>query len=318
MAKVFLYELQNFIKVAETLNITRAAQELGVTQSGLSKAIKNMENELGIELFSRQRRNLKLTTAGVTFFAEVNNFLINCRHLQNRTSPADKGPVGTLSILYTNRAEQIVDFMDIFYRVNTICRAKYPGISVRLRRESGYMTTANVMSNKVDIAFMLQSSALANDPGDLLTTYPIRQRIPLMLAVSKDHPLAKASNISVDDIKNEGFILIETYGQSEEQRALYSLFNYYGYVPYVSHTATDYASLYMLVGSGFGVSVVPHDFSCRTHPNICFVPIRQKDNGEHHEAHTTYDLVMAYPKANSNPILPIYTELVKEILNQGV
>lgn len=53
---MFIYELQNFIKVAESLNITRAAQELGMTQSGLSKAIKNMENELGVELFSRKKR----------------------------------------------------------------------------------------------------------------------------------------------------------------------------------------------------------------------------------------------------------------------
>ena len=52
---MFLYELQNFIKVAEILNITRAAQELGMTQSGLSKAIKTIENELGVELFSRQK-----------------------------------------------------------------------------------------------------------------------------------------------------------------------------------------------------------------------------------------------------------------------
>ena len=105
---MFLYELQNFIKVAEILNITRAAQELGMTQSGLSKAIKTIENELGVELFSRQKKNLKLTTAGVTFFAEANNFLINCRHLQTGSDANAKSLVGTLSILYTNRAEQIM------------------------------------------------------------------------------------------------------------------------------------------------------------------------------------------------------------------
>lgn len=311
---MFIYELQNFIKVAESLNITRAAQELGMTQSGLSKAIKNMENELGVELFSRKKKNLKLTPAGVTFFAETNNFLINCRHLQGGAS-AGKALVGTLSILYTNRAEQIIDFMDMFYRVNKICREKYPGISIRLRRESGYMTTASVMSNKVDVAFMMQSSALDNDPGNLLSTYVIQKDIPLTLVVSQDHPLAKAANVSVEDIKNEEFILIETYGQSEKQRALYALFNYYGYVPRVAHTATDYASLYMLVSSGYGISVIPHAPSSHVYPNVCYIPIRRdpSDRGRN-AAHTLYDLVMAYPKANSNPLLPVYVELIRSVL----
>lgn len=314
---MFLYELQNFIKVAEILNITRAAQELGMTQSGLSKAIKTIETELGVELFSRQKKNLKLTTAGVTFFAEANNFLINCRHLQTTGSDSSaKSLVGTLSILYTNRAEQIIDFMDMFYRVNKVCREKYPGISIRLRRESGYVTNAHIMSNKVDVAFMLQSSALANDPGNLLEIHTIRHDIPLALAVSKDHPLSKAANVSIEDIKKEEFIMIQTRGQSEEQRALYALFNAYGYVPYVSHTATDYASLYMLVSSGYGVSIIPHDPSCRNYPNICYIPIRQGSDKHHSEAHTRYDLVMAYPKANSNPLLPIYVDLAGEILDK--
>ncbi len=313
---MFLYELQNFIKVAEILNITRAAQELGMTQSGLSKAIKTIENELGVELFSRQKKNLKLTTAGVTFFAEANNFLINCRHLQTGSDANAKSLVGTLSILYTNRAEQIIDFMAMFYHINKVCREKYPGISIRLRRESGYVTNANIMSNKVDVAFMLQSSALANDPGNLLEIHTIRSDIPLALAVSTDHPLAKAANVSIEDIKREEFIMIQSRGQSEEQRALYALFNAYGYVPYVSHTATDYDSLYMLVSSGYGVSIIPHDPSCRSYPNICYIPIRQGAEKRHSEAHTRYDLVMAHPRANSNPLLPIYLELAKETLDK--
>ena len=313
---MFLYELQNFIKVAEILNITRAAQELGMTQSGLSKAIKTIENELRVELFSRQKKNLKLTTAGVTFFAEANNFLINCRHLQTGSDANAKSLVGTLSILYTNRAEQIIDFMAMFYHINKVCREKYPGISIRLRRESGYVTNANIMSNKVDVAFMLQSSALANDPGNLLEIHTIRSDIPLALAVSTDHPLAKAANVSIEDIKREEFIMIQSRGQSEEQRALYALFNAYGYVPYVSHTATDYDSLYMLVSSGYGVSIIPHDPSCRSYPNICYIPIRQGAEKRHSEAHTRYDLVMAHPRANSNPLLPIYLELAKETLDK--
>lgn len=311
---MFIYELQNFIKVAETLNITRAAQELGMTQSGLSKAIKNIENELGLELFSRKKKDLKLTAAGVAFFAEANNFLINCRHLQNSALPSGKTLVGTLSILYTNRAEQMIDFMDMFYRTNKICREKYPGISVRLHRESGYVTTASVISNKIDVAFMLQSSALDNDPGNMLEIYKIRQDIPLVLVVSQDHPLAKATSVAVEDIKNESFILIESYGQSEEQRALYALFNSYGYVPYVSHTATDYASLYMLVSSGYGISMIPHVSGGRKHPHVCYIPIRQGADKSHEAAHTRYDLVMACSRANSNPLLPVYKELAREVL----
>ncbi|MGN1413879.1 MAG: LysR family transcriptional regulator [Anaerovoracaceae bacterium] len=304
------------MKVAETLNITKAAEEVGMTQSGLSKSIKNIEQELGVELFSRDKKNLRLTTAGVAFFAEVNHFLINCKHIQLGEETGGNTPMGTLSILYTNRAQQIIDFMDVFYQINKICREKYPGISIRLKRESGYTTVANVLSNKVDVGFMMQSSAVVNDPRGLLETFTIMKDIPLMVALPKDHPLANANSLTLEDFKNENIILIEASGQSEEQRALYTIFNHYGYIPHIAHTATDYESMYMLIGSGYGIALVPHSPICRTHPNVVYVPIRPVNSQYEEGIYSTYKLVMAYPKSNSNPILPFYIEVAETVLSK--
>ena len=71
----------------------------------------------------------------------------------------------------------------------------------------------------------------------------------------------------------------------------------------------------MLVSSGYGISVIPHAPSSHVYPNVCYIPIRRDPSDrERNAAHTLYDLVMAYPKANSNPLLPVYVELIRSVL----
>lgn len=314
---MFIYELQNFIRVAECLNITKAANELGMSQSGLSKSIMGLEKELGIELFSRDKRTLRLTPAGVSFFAEANNFLINCKNIKSGIEPGNT-PCGSLSVLYTIRAEQITGFMELFLKINQICRERYPGISIKLKRMNGYSALANILANKADVAFLMSSSAIANDPNEQLHSYVIEQGIPLMAAISASNPLAQANSLSIEDIKESEFVLIETPGQSEDYRALYAFFNYYGYVPYIAHTATDYESLYMLVGSGYGIALVPHSSNYKTYNNIKFIPLRIEPDSERKMVAASYDLLMSYPKSNINPVLPIYTDIVKEVLGEKI
>lgn len=312
---MFIYELQNFIRVAECLNITKAANDLGISQSGLSKSIMGLEKELGIELFSRDKRTLRLTPAGVSFFAEANNFLINCKNIKNGIEPGNT-PCGSLSVLYTIRAEQITDFMELFLKINQTCRTKYPGISIKLKRMNGYSTLANILSCKADVAFLMQSSAIVNDPNEQLHNFVIEQDIPLMAAISASNPLAQANSLSIEDIKESEFVLIETPGQSEDYRALYAFFNYYGYVPYIAHTATDYESLYMLVESGYGIALVPHSSNSKTYNNIKFIPLRMDQDNKKGMIAASYDLLMSYPKSDINPVLPLYLDIAKEVLGE--
>ena len=74
-------QLEYFLKTAETLNITKAAKELYISQPSLSEQIQRLEQELGVELFYRKDRSLKLTTAGKVLIGETYEYFAKEKEL---------------------------------------------------------------------------------------------------------------------------------------------------------------------------------------------------------------------------------------------
>src|SRR5947209_6194365 len=99
-----LRHLQYFITVAEEMNITRAAERLGMAQPPLTRIIRGLEEELGVQLFDRSTRQISLTPAGKVFLKRVSLMLTQYQETVQLTQQVSRGERGQLRVGFTGAA----------------------------------------------------------------------------------------------------------------------------------------------------------------------------------------------------------------------
>src|SRR6202044_867426 len=92
--------LEYFVAAAEELNFTHAADRLHVSQPPFSKQIHDLEGELGIDLFERQRKGVRLTLAGKSFLIDARKILEDCEASIKKAQRISRGEIGELTIGY--------------------------------------------------------------------------------------------------------------------------------------------------------------------------------------------------------------------------
>lgn len=143
-----LDQLRIFAAVAESLHVTRAAQDLGITQSGASAAIASLEARYGLELFHRIGRRIELTDAGHAFVPAAKAVLAQVDELQRELAELSSLRHGSLSI----HASQTVANYWLPARLAEF-RRLYPGIRVRVRIGNSQQAAAAVTDGLADLGF---------------------------------------------------------------------------------------------------------------------------------------------------------------------
>src|ERR1700761_5337343 len=123
-----LRHLRYFVRVASELHFGRAAEQLGISQPPLSQQIRMLESELGVQLFERSSRQVRLTVAGRLFLEEAKATLARAEHAINVTRRAASGEVGEIGIGLSASAL----FMPIFSESVTAFRRRYPDVHIDL------------------------------------------------------------------------------------------------------------------------------------------------------------------------------------------
>ena len=191
-----LRQLKYFVKSAEYLNFSVAAKHLYITQSTLSQQIKQLEFELGFELFLRNSRHISLTEAGEEFLPFARKTIVDAEDGVQRLHDLQHVKTGTLKVgvtysLSTVLTEGMISFMKAF-----------PGIKL----EVFYKTVDELLSllkeHKVD--FVLSYKPLCDAPE--IDSMPLFEN-SLALVVSKEHRLATQKRITLDDIKDCHLVL---------------------------------------------------------------------------------------------------------------
>jgi len=169
-----LRHLRYFTAVAEELNFGRAAIRLRISQPPLSQQIRQLEEELGVKLFERTKRQVRLTEQGKRILVEAQQILGQVDHFLSVTSRISEGKIGRLSV-----AGQAV-LNEILVQTLRVFVQQYPGVHIQLH----FMNTAQqvelLREEQVDIGFL----HLPVEYSDL-TLEPIK-REPLWLALLKD------------------------------------------------------------------------------------------------------------------------------------
>jgi len=192
-------QLEYFVAVAEELSFTRAADKVFTVQSTISAAIKNLEDEVGVELIDRSaRRRLRLTPPGEAFLPVARQTLHAFARAQQFALDLAPGLRGQLRV-GTMTSLQLVDFPRLF----AAYRSRYPLVDFRLRVSQSGSTglTDAVRNHELDVALV---SLPADQLGDLSAHEVCR--IPCSLFVSPLHPLAGAPGVRLADLGDEDFI----------------------------------------------------------------------------------------------------------------
>jgi DNA-binding transcriptional LysR family regulator len=237
-------QLVRFAAVARTQHVTRAAAELGLPQPTLSRSIARLERELGVPLFAREGRTLRLTRHGRRLLDSVESALAEIESgVAALESDADEvhGTVA-LAFLYTLGRSTVPELLRAF-------RAAHPGIGLTLAQDDAGRMLARLRAGAVDLVL---TSPLPDVPG--VAVRPLG-REPLALVVPRGHRMARRTAIRFADAAAEEFVcLAPGYGLRD---IFEDLCRTSGVAPRVVMEAGEVDTVRALAAAGFGVALLP-------------------------------------------------------------
>ncbi|MFF3555549.1 LysR family transcriptional regulator [Streptomyces tsukubensis] len=236
--------LAYFAEVARHEHVTRAAQEIGVPQSTLSRAVVRLERDLDVTLFARTGRTVSLTPAGRTFFSSVERALAEVeRAAESVRADADPraGKVA-FGFLHTMGSETVPGLLRAF-------RADHPMIRFTLVQNYGEAMLGGLRTGELDLCL----TSPVPDAPDLVSRRLDEQR--LRLVVPDDHRLAGRRRIRLAEAADDVFVTLEPgYGL---RRITDDLCAQAGFTPKVAFEGEEAETLRGLVAAGLGVALLP-------------------------------------------------------------
>lgn len=260
-------QLRCFLAVAETLNFTQAAKQLFLGQPALSRQVAELEKEVGVQLFDRNNRKVKLTAAGAVLYKYSCPILDESVKAVEMTRQAGLGfseslRIGYLGLEYKHLPQAIGSY-----------HKNHPTSDISARRFTWHELNEALFADEVDIAFTF-SSGLEAASG---IAWQNISRNPLTVVVPCNHPMAKKSKIHLSTLAKEAFIQTSPKTAPLANAISIGLCLKNGFTPNIVHCPEYVETALMLVEAGTGISILPHDTSFFSRPNICFINIDDDD-----------------------------------------
>jgi DNA-binding transcriptional LysR family regulator len=245
-----LRHLRYFVKVASELHFGRAAEALGISQPPLSQQIRLLEQELGVQLFERSSRKVRLTTAGRLFLDEARTILQQADHAVRVTRRAAAGEIGELAIglsASTLYVPMVADAISMFHERHRDVHLVFKELSIDAQREA-------VGAGGLDIGFV-RSCTRPFLPEGVTSECVITDR--MYAAMRKGHRLSGTdAPIDVADLADEPMVHYP-YDREGFLEDLHRLFGSAGLRPRLVQETHEMSTLLGLVSAGFGISVLP-------------------------------------------------------------
>ncbi|MEC0240177.1 LysR family transcriptional regulator [Paenibacillus dokdonensis] len=236
-----LLQLQYFIAVARLEHMTEAARSLHVTQSSLSKTIQRLEEDLGVPLFDRTGRKLRLNEFGNRFLRRAERALFELEQGKQELSDLSSPEHGTLELAVTT-ASTLPNILREF-------RKKRPHIHFHVQMLSTQEMVMLLHRGEVD--FCLSSPPILGDDIEC----QIVCIDPILVAVPTGHRLADRSSVSLTELKNEWFVGVKRgYGTRD---LVDSICKSVGFEPKYVYEGDEPARLSSLVEAGIGIAFMP-------------------------------------------------------------
>lgn len=244
-------------KIIEVGSFTKAAQALGYTQSSISQMIASLENELSIKLLTRSRSGVKLTIEGAELYPYIERSILQYRAMQEKANEIrglETGIIrmGTISSVTCHWLPGLIKGF----------QAAYPKVQFLLHQGDYTLIPEWIRTGVVDFGFV--TPAAVTD----LHTIPVKDG-EMLAVLPKDHPLAQNQRVSIRELTEDPFILLEEGHFSEPVNAFHAA----GLEPNIKYTVHDDYAIMTMVEAGLGISILAELMLRRTNFDIVSLPV---------------------------------------------
>ncbi len=283
-------QIQCFLKAAQCLSFTESAAELHISQPAFSHNISALEDEWGMKLFIRDKKNKDtcLTTAGTAMYTGLTDMTEQFEFLLQKAKSIHAGKSGTLSIglLSSDRIdERTLTLLDSF-------QSAHPDIDLSLHRGSHSELLQRLNDKSLDLVVMLMLD-VANKPW---LDYEELYSVESVMILTLNHPLAHKSDVSLSDFRNELFVNVSTRESPTINALLKQECQKVGFTP-KTMDAPDVNAQILHLESGKGVAIGSVNNIAVFNSRIGIVHLPELNPME---------LVLAWNNSNTNPCIPVF------------
>src|SRR5215216_61035 len=266
---ISLRQLRCFVTVADELHFHRAAEKLHMRQPPLTQRIKDMERDLGIDLFRRIASRVELTDAGRVVLKSAKETLAQAEGLCELAERAALGGYGQIRIGLTITAL----FFDSIRQTMRIFQQAHPGVALELRQISSGPALEGLRRRKLDVCLMRAFPAPLS--SDCEETVIARDR--LMLILPAGHPQLRAKRIPLGAIVDEKFIALACKKGSALYHQIMNLWEKSGLKPCISQQAENGPAVMALVAAGLGNAILPSSLQAIRFEHVAWRAIETDD-----------------------------------------
>jgi DNA-binding transcriptional LysR family regulator len=292
-AHIDLRQFRYFLAVAETLNFGRAAERLHISQPPLSRQIRQLEEQLGTDLFARSKAGVTLTEAGLAFVPQVRRTLAQAEKavLSARSAGRQKG--GNFVVGYTTVFDR-----SVFPDVSGALRRRFPEWRLINKGKHSINLIRDIKNGDMDAAFIGLHTNVEN-----LTVIKIREE-PFVVALPASHPLAKKRKIGFADLRSESLFWFERRLNPGFYDYCEAFFEKIGFKPEVIPEPQDHHILLGLIAERHGIALIAASMQNVKRKGVVFRPL----NGA---SELSMGIALAYSERNQSPVLREFVNLVR-------
>ena len=286
-----LRHIRYFLTVAKELHFRRAAEQLYISQPGLSRQIKQMENMLGVKLFERHNRKVELTESGKYLQKELIENYKNLEDILVRSKLLNDGINGKLNLSYVGSAMQ-----ELIPNLLLKFRESNPNVLINLKEIDNNSQIEALQNKSIDLGFVRMERV----PKGL--NYLTTKEETFSLVLPKNHSISNINFKNLSQFKDEQFILFNaSYSQSYYEKVM-QIFDDSGFYPNISHSTVNASSIYRLVENNFGISIVPTSLKYGYSLDIKFIELK--------DIPQRTALKIVWNSKNTNPVLKNFIDMV--------
>lgn len=293
-----LRQLQYFLAVAEELNFGRAAARLGIAQPPLSRQIRQLEQELGVELFRRTKRRVELTEVGRVFLEEARQILSQVEQGVRVAQRASRGEIGRLVVGF--EGSSTYDVIPVSLKVY---RERFPEVELVVYAMTTEEQIQALLENRIGIGFVVSPL------NDKRLAIEIILREALVLAIPESHPLVARNEVRVRELEGESFIMFQRNRGCGLYDQAIAVCQRAGFSPRVIQEADEMQVMLGFVAAGLGITLLSASVQQFQRPGVVYRTLQPST--------PKVTLALAWRRDDPSAVLQAFIEVVRECTRGG-
>lgn len=283
-----IQQIRYFLALADELHYWNTAAKMNITQSALTRQIQSLENELGLILFERNKRNVKLTPAGKFLKDKWEVQLSEIDYIHQFAKQIHLGESGTIKIAHPDSISASI-IPDILANISR----EYPKLQIELVQIL-YENQQEFLRNfKIDLAITRDINTISDIKSKKIYTDH------LALVIPENHLYQTFEDLTKETLEQQKFILPTIDEGSSYGYIIQKLFSTFDFVPEVYLYSEFGSTIIALVRKGLGIAVLPDSYSYHESPGLRFIKLPYQT-----------DLYINWRADDHNPILSNVLRLI--------